>query len=127
MKSYDGLLKGDIGKTFTRYVMMNTAGMLMISMYILFDTIFIGQRLGKLGLAALNISIQINNLLFGTGLLIGTGSGTIIAISLGKDKKDDANIAYEHSILLGIIVGIIYTILGLLFMDYIIKLLGASS
>lgn len=127
MKNHNDLLDGNVGKLFTKYVLTSTIGMLMVSMYILFDTIFVGQKFGEVGLAALNISIPIYNLLFGIGILIGTGSATLISVNLGRNDKDSANKAFEHAIILGVAIGAVITILGLVFLDNIIILLGASD
>ncbi len=127
MKRHNDLLDGRIGKLFAKYVLTSATGMLMVSMYILFDTIFVGQRFGEVGLAALNISIPIYNLLFGIGILIGAGSATLISVNLGRNDKDSANRVFEHAIILGAIAGAAFTILGLFFLDNIIVLLGASG
>lgn len=99
----------------------------MYSMYVLFDTIFIGQRFGELGLSALNISIPIYNLLYGIGLLIGAGGSTVLSTSKGMSDEDSVNRAFEHSIILGLLSGLILTVIGLLFIDEIANFLGASS
>lgn len=127
MKKEHNLLIGSISTSFTKYVATSTAGMIMVSMYILFDTIFIGQSMGHEGLAALNISIPIYNLLFGTGILIGTGSATVISISRGGNKMKDAIRAYEHSFLLGFLIGLAFSIIGSIYLNSIIKFLGSSS
>lgn len=119
--SSDGLTK-----TFIKYVSTSTAGMLMISMYILFDTIFVGQSLGEVGLAALNISIPIYNFLFGTGILIGTGGAIIISIKNGSNDNKSALRVFEHSIMLGALVGIIFSILGYMFLETLVLTLGAG-
>jgi len=65
------LLEDDIKKLFVKYVSTSVLGMITVSLYILFDTIFIGRGIGKEGLTALNISLPIYNLIYGTGMLIG--------------------------------------------------------
>lgn len=126
MKGHVDLLNSKIEKLFGKYVLTSIAGMLMVSMYILFDTIFVGQRFGEIGLAALNICIPIYNILFGVGILIGTGSATLISVYLGRNDKARANRIFEHAIILGSIIGAMFTVLGLIFLDNIIILLGAS-
>jgi putative MATE family efflux protein len=127
MKRKMNLLEDNILKIFFKYLITSTAGMLMVSLYILFDTIFVGQGLGKEGLAALNISIPVYNLIFGTGILIGTGTATIMSISLGKGNQKKAQAAFNHSIVLGLGIGLIYTVLGLTFLEPLAILLGAGE
>lgn len=127
MLKTNDLLTANIYKIFVKYVSTSIIGMIMNSIYILFDTIFIGQSLGKLGLAALNIAIPIYNLLFGIGILIGTGCATIISISVGNKNFQMANKAYDYSFILGTLIGVIFSILGIIFIDKICFFLGASQ
>ena len=53
--------------------------------YILVDTVFIGQSMGKLGLAALDISLPIYNVLSAISHLLGIGL-TAYGASLGRRK-----------------------------------------
>lgn len=125
-KNYD-LLQGNIFRIFLKFMITSTSGMIMISLYILCDTIFVGQGIGKEGLAALNISLPVYNLLFGSGILLGSGSATVLSISMGGGNEKKAVSAFNHSIILGIIIGIFYSIFGLLFIDKISIFLGASE
>lgn len=120
------LLKDNIFKLFIRYLTTSAAGMLMISMYILFDTIIVGQGMGKTGLAALNIALPVYNVLFGTGLLLGTGGAAIMAICLGSGEEDSAQKAFSHSIILAAVLGMLYSILGSIFLEPIAYFLGAT-
>ena len=51
MRGNTDLLKADIGKLFFRYCIPSIAGVLSVSSYIFFDTMFIGQGVGAEGLA----------------------------------------------------------------------------
>jgi putative MATE family efflux protein len=126
VKKKMNLLEDNILKLFFKFAATSTAGMLMVSLYILFDTIIVGHGVGKDGLAALNISIPIYNLIFGTGILLGTGGATAMSISIGAARKEKANKAFNHAIILGIVIGAVYTIFGMLFLEDIAYLLGAS-
>jgi len=46
-------------KNFTKYVTLNTMGMIGLSSYILADTYFVSKALGLTGIAVLNLSIPI--------------------------------------------------------------------
>ena len=61
-----------------------------VSLYILADTMLVGRGLGSEGLAALNISIPMFNVLNGLGLLFGIGGATALSVSRGQ--KDDKNV-----------------------------------
>ncbi|NBI06126.1 MATE family efflux transporter [Senegalia massiliensis] len=127
MKNSTDLLKDDIKGLFFKYVSAAVAGMVMNSLYILADTIFIGRWIGPRGLAALNIAIPVFNLLFATALLFGVGGATAISVSLGKKDYDKVNIIFTLSMTFIIGFGLIYTILGSVFLEEISYILGAES
>ena len=63
-------------KVYLRYILPAIGGMMGTSLYVLGDTMLVGRRLGTDGLAALNISIPMINVLTGLGLLIGMGGAS---------------------------------------------------
>ena len=54
-------------RTYLRYVSLNMAGMVGLSLYILADTWFVSLALGPVGLAALNLSITVFSIISGIG------------------------------------------------------------
>ena len=71
MVQREAILKGNITGVFFRYVTPGVIGMVGMSLYILADTYFIANGVGRLGLAALNIGLPAYNLIFGIGALLG--------------------------------------------------------
>ena len=67
MVQREAILKGNITGVFFRYVTPGVIGMVGMSLYILADTYFIANGVGRLGLAALNIGLPAYNLIFGIG------------------------------------------------------------
>lgn len=108
-------------------VLPSVGGMMMVSLYILFDTIIVGQGIGKEGLAALNIGLPIYNLIFGTGILLGTGSGAYMSMNRGRNNIEEGEKSVLHSLVIGVTIGTIYTIIGFLFLENIAMFLGADS
>ena len=64
MVQREAILKGNITGVFFRYVTPGVIGMVGMSLYILADTYFIANGVGRLGLAALNIGLPAYNLIF---------------------------------------------------------------
>ena len=56
-------------KSFYKYVLQSTAGMLGISVYILADTLFISMYAGADGLTVLNLVLPIYGLIFAIGAM----------------------------------------------------------
>lgn len=74
-----------------------------------------------LGLAALNIAMPLFNLLTGLGLLLGMGGATLFALKGGKGNY------FSQLLIVGGIIGLIFTLLGLFSSRFLALLLGASG
>lgn len=121
------LLKDNVVKLYFKYFFPTMCAALSTSVYILFDTIFIGQGVGSKGLTALNISLPIYSIYFGTGLLIGIGGSTLMSIEKGRERLDKANKIFTLSFILGFILATIYCIIGFVFLEEIALVLGATK
>ncbi|MBU5439010.1 MATE family efflux transporter [Tissierella sp. MSJ-40] len=127
MKKKIDLLEDNISTIFLKYAVPSIAGMLGTSLYVLADTMFVGRGVGSEGLAALNISIPIMNLLTATGLLTGIGGAAAMSVSIGEKKYDKVNDIFTHGMVLAFILGLVYTIFGIVFIDKICYFLGATN
>ena len=121
------LLKDNVFKLYLKYFIPTIGAALSSAIYILFDTIFIGQGVGGDGLAALNIAIPIFGFYSGTGLLIGIGGSTLLSIERGRGHEKRSNKIFTLSIIMGSVISILYMILGLLFIDKVAYFLGATE
>ncbi|AFS77165.1 Na+ driven multidrug efflux pump, MATE efflux family [Gottschalkia acidurici 9a] len=121
------LLNDDVRKTFFRYLIPSIGGMLGTSLYVLADTMFVGRGIGSQGLAALNISIPMMNVFNGLGLLFGIGGATALSISRGQNDEDQVNHIFTKAMLMAGLLGIIFTIVRIFFLDELCTFLGASG
>ncbi|WP_291650166.1 MATE family efflux transporter [Clostridium sp.] len=120
-------LSNNILKNFIKYVSFNVISMIGLSFYILADTFFIANGVGSIGLTALNLVLPLWSLISGIGLMIGIGAGISYSIKRGNNNEKGANRVFTHAIVIGLIVGIIITIIGLLFSYDIVRVLGADE
>lgn len=121
------LLKDDVKKLYLKYFFPTVGAALVTSIYILFDTIFIGQGVGGDGLAALNIVLPIYSFVFGIGYLIGIGGSTVLGIERGREHERKAKDIFSLSTALSIIAALVFFIIGKFFMDDIAYVLGATD
>ncbi|MBD7916036.1 MATE family efflux transporter [Clostridium sp. Sa3CUN1] len=117
----------NIIKEFSKYVSLNVISMIGMSFYILADTFFIANGVGSIGLTALNLVLPLWSLVSGIGLMIGMGAGIRYSIQRGKNNEKGANRVFTHAILMGLIIGIIITAIGLSFSYDIVRILGADD
>ena len=120
-------LKDNILKDFAKYVSLNVISMIGLSLYILADTFFIANGVGSIGLTALNIVLPLWSLISGFGLMIGIGAGISYSIKRGKNNKKGANKVFTHAMLFGLAIGVILTIIGLIFSYDIVVILGSDE
>jgi putative MATE family efflux protein len=103
--------------------------MLVNAIYNVVDRIFIGNDpiLGSLGLAAVSITFPVTLVLLAFALMVGIGGSTRFSISLGKKETEKAKFFLGNGVMLAIIAGLLFMILGNIFIEPILQALGASS
>ncbi|WP_297633435.1 MATE family efflux transporter [uncultured Clostridium sp.] len=121
------MLKEDIKKLVIKYMLPSVLGMLGLSCCIFLDTMFIGRGIGDLGLAALNIAIPFFNIFTAISLLTGVGGATLLAIKMGKQEYEVIDEIFTVAIIATVIIGIIFGGSCLIFINEIIKALGATG
>lgn len=127
MKKQLDLLKCKPSKIFFSYLTNSVIGSMTVAIYILFDTIFVGQGVGSDGLAALNIAIPIFNVMNSIGMLLGVGGATSMSILKGQGEEEKAKNFFGLSCIVGLILAVIFPILSVFLIDDIIRLLGADQ
>ncbi|WFR56297.1 MATE family efflux transporter [Anaerocolumna sp. AGMB13025] len=102
-------------------------GMLVNALYNVVDRVFIGNGVGKMGIAGVTIGFPIMLLMMAFSMLIGIGANSLVSIKLGQNQKEEAQIIFGNSISLLVISSLILTVVGLVYLDPILKVLGASE
>jgi len=120
-------MEKSILKNFIKYVSLNIMGMIGLSCYILADTFFVAKALGATGIAALNFSISIYSVIHGAGLMIGIGGATRYSILKSRNKDIKANIIFTTCMKLGVIIGIIFALIGIFGSTPLALVLGADE
>ena len=101
--------------------------MLASSLYQTLDGMFVGQGLGSVAFAALNLAMPFVIINFAVADLIGVGSSVPISINLGQGNKDEANRIFSLSVLMILISAV--ALGGLLFLSapLLMTLMGADG
>lgn len=103
------------------------AGMLIMVMYNLVDTYFIGKTGDPYMIAAVNLSYPVMMVMISISNIIGTGSSSYIARSLGASDNKTAVDTLTSGFILTFINGLLVCLAGLLFLDPIVRGLGARE
>ena len=117
----------NLTKLLVKYSTPAIIAMVVNSMYNLVDTIFVGKGAGTLALAGLAISFPIQMVILALAQTIGIGSASIISRSFGAGDPGKANRTAGTSFVAVAIMGICWTILGLIFLTPLLKIFGATD
>lgn len=116
-----------IGKLLTQYAVPAIIAMTASSLYNMVDSIFIGHGVGPLAISGLAVTFPLMNLAAAFGSLVGVGASTLISVKLGQKDYDTAHKILGNVVSLNFLIGIVFTIITLAFLDPILYFFGASE
>lgn len=116
-----------IGKLLTQYAVPAIIAMTASSLYNMVDSIFIGHGVGPLAISGLAVTFPLMNLAAAFGSLVGVGASTLISVKLGQKDYDTAHKILGNVVSLNFLIGIVFTIVTLAFLDPILYFFGASE
>lgn len=121
------LTKGSIVKAIILFSVPLLIGNLFQQLYNAVDSYVVGNYVGKVALAAVGASTPIINMLIGFFMGISTGAGVVIAQFFGAGDLSKMKKAIHNSIALTLVIGVVLTVIGLVFNDPILKAIGVPS
>ena len=116
-----------IGKILIKQALPASIGILVMSLNILVDTIFVGHWIGSTAIAAINVVLPVSFFIAALGMAIGIGGSSIISRALGANNSEKAIKTFGNQITLTLILSIILAVLGLLYKDSIIESFGGKG
>ncbi|GEL03483.1 MATE family efflux transporter [Rummeliibacillus stabekisii] len=121
------LTQTPIHKLFLSYLFPSLLGMILMSVNILVDGIFVSNGVGPLALAGVNIAVPIFSILLSISLWIGMGGATLYSIEMGKDNIQQARSIFMQSLLMTVSIVGVLVIICLWKQKEIALLFGAST
>lgn len=116
-----------ISKLLKGFAIPSIMAMLVGSLYNIVDQIFIGQGVGYIGNAATNVSYPLSTICLAISLLIGIGSASRFSIYLGQKKLAQAAGLVGNGIFLMTTFGILYLLVGEIFLPQLLTIFGATD
>ena len=116
-----------ISKLLIKQAVPATIGILVMSLNMIVDTIFVGQWIGVLAIAAITVVLPIAFLISSIGMGIGIGGSSIISRALGANNPEKAFLTFGNQICLTVILAILFVVLGNIFSVSILNLFGAKG
>ena len=119
--------KENIGILLLRFSIPAIVGMLVQALYNVVDRIFVGHGVGALGIAGITVIFPVQLIIMAFSMLIGLGATALISIKLGEGRPDEAEEITSTAVVMLVLVGLMITVVGLIFLDSLVRLLGASE
>jgi putative MATE family efflux protein len=116
-----------ISKLLIKQAVPATIGILVMSLNMIVDTIFVGQWIGVLAIAAITVVLPIAFLISSIGMGIGIGGSSIISRALGAKNAEKAFLTFGNQISLTVILAILFVTLGNMYSVPILNLFGAKG
>ena len=110
-----------------RYAMPAIIAQVSSSLYNIIDSIFVGQGVGPMAISGLALTMPVMNLSAAFGAMVGVGSSALTSIRLGQGNKRAAELILGNVVLLNVVMGVVFMALGLIFLDDLLYLFGASD
>ena len=116
-----------VGRLLTQYALPAIIAMTASSLYNMVDSIFIGQGVGALAISGLAVTFPFMNLSAAFGAGVGVGSSSYLSMKLGQKDYSTAQRILGNNVTLNIIIGLIFSVVSLVFLDPVLYFFGASE
>ena len=127
MTRAEKLGKEPIGALLREQAIPASVGMLVMSIYGIIDTIFVGQYVGSIAIAAITVIMPITFLIGSIGMAIGIGGSSIISRALGESEQDKAATVFGNQVSLILFFCSIAIIAGWFYQEPILALFGGKG
>ena len=126
-KNSDSLGTASISSLLVKQAVPASIGILVMSLNMIVDTIFVGRWIGPLAISAITVVIPVTFFIAAIGLAVGIGGSSVLSRALGANDDDKALRVFGNQITLTFLTSGILAFLGLVFQDFLIDFFGADD
>lgn len=119
--------KAPVSQAVLKSALPAMAAMLMVLIYNLADTFFVGQTHDAYQVAAVSLAMPVFLMFMAVGTVFGMGGTSVISRALGQGRTDYAKKVCSFCMWGCVVVGVIMAALFLIFMEPILTMVGASE
>lgn len=118
-----------IGSLLRKFAVPGIIAQTAASLYNMVDSIYIGhiRDVGSYAISGLAVSFPLMNLSAALGTLVGVGGMTMLSVLLGQKNYENAGKVLANVFSLNVIIGALFTVFTILFLDPILRFFGASD
>lgn len=116
-----------VWKLLLEYSLPAIVSMIIVSLYNIFSSIFIGHGVGALAITGLAVTFPFMNLVLAVCMMVAIGGATVCSIELGAKRLDRAAQVLGLNVVLSVSFAVVFAAVSLIFLDPILLLFGASE
>jgi putative MATE family efflux protein len=117
----------NIGKLLIKQSVPASIGFLIMSIYSIVDTIYVGRWIGPLAIGAITVVMPITFLISSIGMAIGVGGASMISRALGSNDRKKALKTFGNMVNATLHFAVILVVLGFIFDEEILGLFGGKG
>ena len=126
-KNSDSLGTQSISSLLIKQAVPASIGILVMSLNMIVDTIFVGRWIGPLAISAITVVIPVTFFIAALGLAVGIGGSSVLSRALGAGAHSKAVRVFGNMNTLTFVSSALLAILGLVFQDRLIDFFGADE
>lgn len=102
-------------------------GMVVVGLYNMMDSIFVGQMVGDVQMGAVSVSYPFTLINAGSAAMIGVGSASVLSRAIGKKDQDTVKKIMGNLVAVVLLMSVVYMVIGMVFTRQLLSLAGASD
>ena len=102
-------------------------GMVVVGLYNMMDSIFVGQMVGDVQMGAVSMSYPFTLINAGSAAMIGVGSASVLSRAIGKKDQDTVKKIMGNLVAVVLLMSVVYMVIGMVFTRQLLSLTGASD
>ncbi len=123
----DTLGTASISSLLVKQAVPASIGILVMSLNMIVDTIFVGRWIGPKAISAITVVIPVTFFIGAIGLAVGIGGSSVLSRALGAGRNEKALRVFGNQITITFFTSGILAVLGLIFQNYLIEFFGADE
>ncbi|MCC5601593.1 MATE family efflux transporter [Nostoc favosum] len=121
------ILQGNLIKLMFKLSIPSILGILMLNLNIFIDALFAGRFIGENALAGISLAMPLTSIVNGFASLIGEGSASVLSRAIGSGDVKTQSKIFGNIIILSIVISSFITIIGYMFGQELITLMGGNG
>ncbi|MDR2552905.1 MAG: MATE family efflux transporter [Treponema sp.] len=116
-----------VGRLLLQFSVPAITGMVVNALYNVVDRIWVGRGVNEIALGGLSLVMPLMTITLAFAMLFGIGAANMISMRLGQGRREEAEKALNHCLVLLAAAGVILTVVEMIFLDPLLSLMGAGE